>query len=176
MIQTKSEEDFQFLLRSPSSTCPRRVLDPQYFLRDSRCVFSLILLPPCPLPPGLIMWCLHFCPIHRLTTLLSGGTKKSPSLLLSRGFQHGPLPGEALKGWGRVASSHSHGRTTQGHQSKVSPLSLTRPAQPGWAAASQGAAAPQHYPHTHTPQSPNTGATRAPGPQKGRRCTGDKQW
>lgn len=31
------------------------------------------------------------------------GTKKSPSLLLSWGFQHGPLPGEALKGWGRVA-------------------------------------------------------------------------
>lgn len=113
-------------------------------------------------PPGLIMWCLHFCPIHRLTTLLSGGTKKSPSLLLSRGFQHGPLPGEALKGWGRVASSHSHGRTTQGHQSKVSPLSLTRPAQPGWAAASQGAAAPHISTHTlHNPQT-----QEPPGPQK----------
>lgn len=42
-------------------------------------------------------------PLHGLTPLLSGGTKQSPSLLLSRGFQHGPLPGEALKGWGRVA-------------------------------------------------------------------------
>lgn len=164
MIQTKSEEDLQFLLRSPSSTRPSIMSLTLSIFSGTLTVSSLLyfcLHVHC--PPGLIMWCLHFCPIHRLTTLLSGGTKKSPSLLLSRGFQHGPLPGEALKGWGRVASSHSHGRTTQGHQSKVSPLSLTRPAQPGWAAASQGAAAPQHI-HTHStiPKHRSHPGSRAP--------------
>ncbi|KAM9438183.1 beta-crystallin A4-like isoform 1-T1 [Salvelinus alpinus] len=32
-----------------------------------------------------------------------GGTKRGSSPLLSWGFQCGPLPGEALKGWGRVS-------------------------------------------------------------------------
>lgn len=48
-------------------------------------------------------------PLHRLTTLLSAGVQRGKkikkcgsSLMLSRGFQHGLLPGEALKGWGRV--------------------------------------------------------------------------
>lgn len=56
-------------------------------------------------------------PLHRLTTLLSGGTKTGPSLLLSRGFQHGPLPGEALKGWGRVAPL----TLTAGHPKGIKP-------------------------------------------------------
>ncbi|KAM9735325.1 beta-crystallin A4 [Menidia menidia] len=51
------------------------------------------------------MWRLHFCPAQ-ISAAFVGGTKKrgrGPSLVLSRGFLRGPLPGEALKGWGRVA-------------------------------------------------------------------------
>lgn len=73
--------------------------------------------------------------------------------MLSRGFQQWPLARGGFKRVGARGSSHSHGRTSQEHQSKVSPC-------PQLSRHCQGPEAPLRI-HTHI-NPPNTGATLRP--------------
>lgn len=88
--------------------------------------------------------------LHRLTMLLSGGDKEKPLPAAEPGLSAWTPARGGFKRVGACGSSHSHGRTTQGHQARWVPV--PRPAttaiqhgQPGY--HSQGIASP--YSHIH---------------------------
>lgn len=109
----------------------------------------------------LIMWCLHFCP-EQINHAFVGGHKEKPLPAAEPGLSAWPLARGSFKRVGARGSSHSHGSTTQGHLSKVSPCpSPGQHRQPGQ--LSPVTAAP--YTHTLRPKPNNTGADRAPGPE-----------
>lgn len=101
--------------------------------------------------------------LHRLTMLLSGRDKEKPLPAAEPGLSAWTPARGGFKRVGACGSSHSHGRTTQGHQARWVPV--PRPAataiqhgQPGY--HSQGIASPIFtHPYllplqTHTIQAP----------------------
>lgn len=86
-------------------------------------------------------------PLNRLA-FVEGGQSAEPLPAAEPGLSAWPPARGGFKRVGARGASHSHGRTTQEHPSKVSPCPLPR-AQPGWAAAAgQGTAAEPRIPIT----------------------------
>lgn len=83
---------------------------------------------------------------------VEGGQSVEPLPAAEPGLSAWPHARGGFKRVGACGSSHSHGRTTQEHPSKVSPCPSTSRAQPGQAAAEgQGRAAGAPHPDNHTP-------------------------
>lgn len=102
--------------------------------------------------------------LNRLA-FVEGGQSAEPLPAAEPGLSVWPHARGGFKRVGACGPSHSHGRTTQEHPSKVSPCPLASRAQPGRAAAAgQGRAAGAPHPDNHTPHTafPNVGGNTAP--------------
>lgn len=108
------------------------------------------------------MWCLHFCP-PQINHAFVGGDKEEPLPAAEPGLSAWPLARGGFKRVGARGSSHSHGRTTQGHQSKVSPC----PSPSQHRQHSQGTAAPIST-LTQTPKHRSRSGSRAQRPSLNR--------
>lgn len=129
------------------------VLDPQYFLRDSHCIFPLILLPPCPLPPGVDNVVSALLPHPQINHAFVGGDKEKPLPAAEPGLSAWPL---ARGGFKRVGArgflslsrqdnprASKQGESPVPHQASAARVGSSKP----------GCSGPPTYPHTlHNPQ------------------------
>lgn len=103
-------------------------------------------------------------PLNRLA-FVEGGQSAEPLPAAEPGLSAWPLARGGFKRVGARGSSHSHGRTTQEHPSKVSPCPLAQQGPSAGAGINRpGYGSRPPHPDNHTPHTtfPNMGAYTGP--------------
>lgn len=102
-------------------------------------------------------------PLNRLA-FVEGGQSAEPLPAAEPGLSAWPHARGGFKRVGARGSSHSHGRTTQEHPSKVSPCPVTQEGPAGVGSSRPGFSSRPPHSHNHTPHAtfPNMGANTGP--------------